>query len=89
MRKGGLLTNLAAAGDDPLRIQYSRLYWRCRFNRRYGSHELADKQQKELDELREVLIANNKYNYRPYIHPPEPVVDLPPIPGDWSDPISP
>jgi hypothetical protein len=89
MRKGGLLTNLAAAGDDPLRLQYSRLYWRYKKNVQRGYQAFAERQHKELVELRKVLEEHNSFHYPiPKYELPEPVVNLPPIDGDWSDPIA-
>ena len=87
MRRG-LLTNLAAAGDDTLRLQYTRLYWRYQKSAQRGRLARAEKYHKELVELRKILEENNSI-FKPKWERPEPVVNLPPIDGDWSDPISP
>ena len=77
---------IAAAGDNPLLIEWTRLRWRIRFNRFKGSHKLVARDQKRLEELRPLLKQQRPIG-RSYMDPPVILPPLPPIAGPWEDPL--
>ena len=79
--------NIAAAKGHPIALQYTRVMWRRRQQLRRGKLDQVALLDQEATKLRQILIELDIY--RPYTHPPDPVVNLLPIPGDWSDPIAP